>query len=155
VAVSLRLVPGRRGWNPARMSGEREALVDRYRQYNAVCNRHAFDELPPYLCDVVLVNGSRRTAQEYIDDLVPVHRAFPDYHWEMQRVVVEKPWLAVQLSDRGTHLGTWQGVPATGAPVRTDEFAMYRFEDDRIAEVWVTADNARLPIDPGQRPTSS
>jgi hypothetical protein len=32
---------------------------------------------------------------------------------------------------------------------------MYRFEHDRIAEVWVTADNARLPIDPGQRPTSS
>jgi predicted ester cyclase len=73
----------------------------------------------------------------------------------MQRVVIEKPWLAVHFSDRGTHLGTWQGVPATGAPVRTDEFAMYRFEDDRIAEVWVTADNARLPIDPGQRPTSS
>jgi hypothetical protein len=30
--------------------------------------------------------------------------------------------------------------------VTTDEFAMYRFEDGRIAEVCVTADNARLPL---------
>jgi predicted ester cyclase len=137
------------------MPEERDALVARYRGYNDICNRHAFDHLTPYLCDVVLVNGTKRTAQEYIDDLVEVHRAFPDYRWEMRRVVVEPPWLAVHFSDRGTHLGTWRGIAATGRQVRTDEFAMYRYEDDRIAEVWVTADNARLPVDGDQRPTSS
>jgi predicted ester cyclase len=137
------------------MAGNRDAAVDRYRHYNAVCNRHAFDELGPFLCDVVVVNGSERTAAQYIDDLFEVHRAFPDYRWELQRAVYENPWLAVHLVDHGTHLGTWRGVRPSGGPVSTDEFAMYRFEGDRIAEVWVTADNGRLPIEPGQSPTSS
>jgi predicted ester cyclase len=60
-------------------------------------------------------------------------------------MVVEQPWLAVHLADRGTHLGTWRGVPATRSPVTTDEFATYRFDGDRIVEVWVTTDSARLP----------
>jgi predicted ester cyclase len=137
------------------MPGDRDAVVDRYRRYNAICNRHAFDELSPYLCDVVVVNGRERSAREYMDDLFAVTAAFPDYRWELQRAVVEEPWLAVHLADRGTHLGPWRGVHPTGSAVSTDEFAMYRFDDGRIAEVWVTADNARLPRDDGQRPTSS
>ncbi|WP_097184014.1 ester cyclase [Blastococcus haudaquaticus] len=127
------------------MTGHRHEVVDRYGHYNAVCNRHAFGELAPFLADVVLVNGAERTAQQYIDDLFVVSRAFPDYRWEIQRTVFEHPWLAVHFRDTGTHLGTWRGVAATGRAVTTDEFSMYRFAGDRITEVWVTADNARLP----------
>jgi predicted ester cyclase len=127
------------------MRAGRDAVVTWYRRYNAVCNRHAFDELAPFLRDVVLVNGAERTARGYIDDLFEVHRAFPDYRWHIQRVLVDEPWVAVHLADRGTHLGAWRGAAPTGRTVTTDEFAMYRLEQGRIAEVWVTADNARLP----------
>jgi predicted ester cyclase len=50
----------------------------------------------------------------------------------------------VQLADHGTHRGAWLGRPPSGGPVSTDEFAMYRLDEGRIAEIWVTADNARL-----------
>jgi predicted ester cyclase len=36
------------------------------------------------------------------------------------------------------------GVPATGRSVGTQEFAFYRVEADRIAEVWGTADDLQL-----------
>jgi predicted ester cyclase len=137
------------------MTADIPAVADRYRQYNAVCNRHAFDELVPFLAEVVLVNGEERTAQQYVGDLFAVHRAFPDYRWEVQRTVHEDPWLAVHFRDTGTHLGPWHGVDPTGRPVTTDEFAMYRFDGGGIADVWVTADNARLPRGTDQRPTSS
>ena len=117
-----------------------------YERYNATCNRHAFDELAEFVHPVLRVNGTEQTLQQYADGLFEVHRAFPDYRWEVQRTVLEEPWLAVHFADRGTHLGPWQGVPPTGSTVTTDEFAMYRFDDGRIAEVWVTADNARLPL---------
>jgi predicted ester cyclase len=122
-----------------------DALVDWYLRYNAICNRHAFDELTPFLRDVVRVNGADRTAQGYVDDLFVVVNAFPDYRWEVQRILVDEPWIAVHLADTGTHLGPWRGVAPTGRAVGTDEFAMYRLEQGRIAEVWGTADNARLP----------
>jgi predicted ester cyclase len=131
-------------WKAAGVPGLRDTLVESYRRYNAVCNRHAFDDLTPFLCDAVRVNGVERTARQYIDDLFEVHHAFPDYRWEIQRTVFEEPWPAVHLRDAGTHLGPWHGREPSGRAVSTDEFAMYRFEDDRIAEVWVTADNARL-----------
>jgi predicted ester cyclase len=124
----------------------RDEVVAWYRRYNAICNRHAFDELGPFLRDVVQVNGADRTAQGYIDDLFVVANAFPDYRWEIQRILVDEPWIAVHFTDRGTHLGPWHGVAPTGRTVTTDEFAMYRLENGRIAEVWVTADNARLPL---------
>jgi hypothetical protein len=51
-------------------------------------------------------------------------------------------------------------VPATGRAVSTQEFAIYRFQAGRIAEVWVTADNLRLldqllpAVDPAVRNAS-
>jgi predicted ester cyclase len=35
-------------------------------------------------------------------------------------------------------------VPATGRRITISEFAVYRLADDRIAQVWVTADNLSL-----------
>jgi predicted ester cyclase len=35
-------------------------------------------------------------------------------------------------------------VPATGTAVQLQEFAFYRFQDGRIVEVWVAADNVHL-----------
>ncbi len=126
------------------MTGESVRAV--YERYNATCNRHAFDELEEFVHPVIRVNGTEQTRQEYADGLFEVHRAFPDYRWEIQRTVFEHPWLAVHFRDVGTHLGPWRAVAPTGRTVTTDEFAMYRFEDGRMAEVWVTADNARLPL---------
>lgn len=45
---------------------------------------------------------------------------------------------------RSNHAGVFLGVAATGRAVTTQEFAIYRFENDVIAEVWVAADNLRL-----------
>jgi predicted ester cyclase len=58
-----------------------DAVIAWYRRYNAICNRHAFDELGPFLRDVVLVNGTERTAQQYADDLFVVVDAFPCTAW--------------------------------------------------------------------------
>ncbi len=70
--------------------------------------------------------------------------AFPDYRWDLRHLLVDEPWVAAHFIDTGTHRGPAFGIPATGRSVRTQEFAVYRFGDDHIAEVWVTADNLRV-----------
>jgi predicted ester cyclase len=122
----------------------RDELAEFYASYNRICNRHAFTELVPYVGANLVVNGQARTASEYVADLQRVVEAFPDYEWAVQRLVIEDPWISVHLQDVGTHRGPWLGRPPTGSRVSTDEFAMYRLEDGRIVEIWVTADNARL-----------
>ena len=61
---------------------------------------------------------------------------FPDFRWELRHLVIDGPWIAAHLTDTGTHRGTFQGVEPTGRPVATDEFAFYRVDAGRIAEVW-------------------
>jgi len=53
-------------------------------------------------------------------------------------------WVSAHFIDTGTHRETFLGVPATGRRVATQEFALYRVDRGRIAEVWVTADNLGL-----------
>jgi predicted ester cyclase len=122
----------------------RQDLVDLYEAYIATCNRHAVSELGEFVQPRLSVNGRPRTLSEYAADVGAVFEAVPDYAWTVEHLVVEEPWISVRLSDRGTHRGPWLGQPPTGRTVATDEFAMYRVEDGRIAEVWSVADNARL-----------
>ena len=63
---------------------------------------------------------------------------------DLRRLFVDPPWLSAHFHDTGTHRGPFLGVPATGRRVRTQEFAVYRVEAGRIAEVWVAADNHAL-----------
>jgi len=55
-------------------------------------------------------------------------RAFPDYTWELRRLVVDAPWIAAHLTDTGTHRAEFHGVQATGRSVAIPEFAFYRVD---------------------------
>ena len=121
-----------------------KALAERYRCYNAVCNAHKFARLTEFVHEHVEVNGEVQGLAAYRAGLEQVVIAFPDYRWDLRHLLVDEPWVAAHFIDTGTHRGPAFGIPATGRPVRTQEFAVYRFADDRIAEVWVTADNLRV-----------
>jgi predicted ester cyclase len=58
--------------------------------------------------------------------------------------VVEVPWIAAHVADTGTHREPFLGVQATGRSVSTHEFAFYRVDAGRIAEVWGTAFHVHL-----------
>ena len=112
-----------------------DELAAFYRRYNACCNAHAYDDLREFVSDDVAINGTDRGLDAYAEPLRSVVRGFPDYQWELRRVVVDAPWVAAHLTDTGTHRGPFYGVEPTGRRVTTQEFAFYRVED-RIVEVW-------------------
>jgi len=115
-----------------------------YRSYNACCNEHRFEDLAEFVAEDVVTNGTERGLDAYTEGLRAVVRAFPDYRWDLHHLVIEPPWIAAHFANTGTHRGPFLGVPATGRSVSTQEFALYRVVADRIAEVWVTADDLRL-----------
>ena len=121
-----------------------EGLAAFYRRYNACCNEHRFDDLAEFVAPDVVIDGIERDLGAYAEALRAIIRAFPDYRWELRHLLVDPPWIAAHFADTGTHRGPFLGVPATGRPVSTQEFAFYRVDAGRIAEVWGTADNLRL-----------
>jgi predicted ester cyclase len=120
------------------------ALAAFYRRYNACCNEHRFEDLAEFVAPDLVVNGTDRGLEAYAEGLRAVVRAFPDYHWELRRLLVDPPWIAAHFADTGTHHGPFLGVAASGRSVSTQEFAFYRVDAGHIAEAWVTADDLHL-----------
>jgi predicted ester cyclase len=121
-----------------------QALKDFYRRYNQACNEHRFADLGEFVADEVQADGRRDGLSGYIASLEEWVRGFPDYRWDIQQLLVDGNHIAARFIDTGTHLGRFLDIPATGRTVTTLEFAFYRVEDGKIAEVWGTADNLGL-----------
>jgi aspartyl-tRNA synthetase len=124
------------------MTNDELAAFDR--RYNACCNEHRFEDLAGFVARDVAIDGTERGRDAYAAELRAVVRAFPDYRWELRRLVVDAPWVAAHVTDTGTHRGTFRGVEATGRSVAIPEFAFYRVDAGRIAEVWGSAFHVHL-----------
>jgi len=77
-----------------------------------------------------------------------VHRdrleAFPDLRWTIERHLEDGEFVTTHATWRGTHRGTYQGIPATGQTVSGEVIAIRRIVDGRIAETWAVADTLRV-----------
>jgi steroid delta-isomerase-like uncharacterized protein len=71
-------------------------------------------------------------------------RAFPDLEMRAVVLLAERNLVAGHFVARGTHLGLFQGVPPTGRTWEARCTAVYRVEDGRIADAWVTWDQLSL-----------
>jgi steroid delta-isomerase-like uncharacterized protein len=78
--------------------------------------------------------------------------AFPDLQVVVDHVVAEGDKVAVRWTARGTNTGTGNGIPATGKAVETSGIALFRFEDGKVAEEWVSADSLGLMRQLGMLP---
>jgi predicted ester cyclase len=105
----------------------RQDLEAFYRRYISCCNDHALDRLHEFVAKDVEINGERRGLDGYIDSVEEVVSAFPDFSWDLRRLVIDEPWIAAHLFDHGTH---------NGRSISTQEFAFYRIDAGKIAEVW-------------------
>lgn len=79
--------------------------------------------------------------------------AFPDWHEEIEQIVVEGDLVAAHFKCSGTHLGEFMGVAPTGNRMdKVDEVYFLRVRDGKFVEFWGMEDNLgrlrQLGIDP-------
>ena len=58
--------------------------------------------------------------------------AFPDFHFDFTHVHHSDDAIVVEGSFRGTQLGSWRGLPATGRSVDFPMIIVFPFEGDRM-----------------------
>jgi predicted ester cyclase len=120
------------------MECARTELAAFYRSYLRRCNEHRFDTLGEFVDEKVEVNDAGMGLRRYAEGLGSVVEVFPDFHWDLRRLLVDGCWLSAHLFDTGT-------TPA-GRSVEIREFAMYRVDGGRIVEVWGDLDRERLVV---------
>lgn len=96
--------------------------------------------------DEVIAGGDLAVVDELFTDrmarrarrwFAPFRAAFPDVAMETVQLVGEGDTVVGRFRCSGTHLGDWDGQPATGRRFEgVDEVYFFRFEGDRIAEMW-------------------
>lgn len=80
-------------------SSSEQDLSAFYRRYIACCNAHKFHRLREFVASGVQVNGDVQSLPDYIRDLEAVVEAFPDYHWDLQHLLVDGEWIAAHFID--------------------------------------------------------
>ncbi|MFI7589175.1 ester cyclase [Spongisporangium articulatum] len=129
------------------MSGGDEDLAGFYERYLRTCNEHRFDDLGAFVADDVEVDDEPVGLAVYVDGLRALVEGFPDYRWHLRHLLVDGDLVSAHFEDTGRHLGQlrhlgprWR-LPATGRPVRVQEFAVYRVRDGQIRQVWARGDD--------------
>ena len=65
-----------------------------------------------------------------------VRNGFPDIYVSIEDMVAEHEKVAARTTWRGTHLGVYEGVEATGKRVERTMMQIFRVSDGKILEEW-------------------
>jgi steroid delta-isomerase-like uncharacterized protein len=89
-----------------------------------------------------------------------IKTAFPDITVDIEEVIAEGERVVLRVTTRGTHLGPFMGLPATGRPMTMAGIMIYRVIDGLIVEDHEAVDEAGLlrqlgaPVSDARRTTS-
>jgi steroid delta-isomerase-like uncharacterized protein len=70
--------------------------------------------------------------------------AFPDLEATILDTVATEDKVVVRFVERGTHQGTFVGIPGTGKHVEFHGIGIYRVEDGKLAEEWFIDDSRAI-----------
>jgi steroid delta-isomerase-like uncharacterized protein len=127
-------------------------LRELYRLYLDACNARDWRQVGDLVAPDVEANDQPRGREGYIADIRALINAFPDFQWSIRHLVVEGDIVSAHLTGHGTQQSTFLGVPPNESPVVAPEFAVYRFHEGQIVELWSTVNHVLLLPDLTAKP---
>jgi len=70
----------------------------------------------------------------YLEIIAMMRGGFPDIQWTLEELICEGSSIAARFTMRGTHEGSFLGVPATGNKIAVQALNIYRLSGGRIIE---------------------
>jgi steroid delta-isomerase-like uncharacterized protein len=86
------------------------------------------------------IPGLPGTKDGFMQAVRTTREAFPDVHVGIEDMIAEGDRVMFRDTARATHLGDFQGVPASGRELTWTEMHCFRIRDGRIAEHWANFD---------------
>jgi predicted ester cyclase len=83
-------------------------------------------------------------ADTFCDVVVAFAEGFPGFQVIVEEQFAEGDRVATRAIFAGTNSGEYNGLPPTGRDVAVPEIVVHRFEDGKIAELWVQFDNLAI-----------
>ncbi|GHH32783.1 ester cyclase [Lentzea cavernae] len=119
-------------------------LREWYLRYISALDAHEIDRMDEFVADEVLLNGEPGSRDAVTADMRSIIDAVPDFHWEVQELLVDRDRIAARVKNTGTPVEEWLGVPATGASFEVIEYAIYEVRDGRFVQMTNLHDSAEV-----------
>lgn len=103
-------------------------------------NFDIFDELSSddYICHFSWIpEPLSREARKQFTKATMV--SFPDFNHRIEDVIAQGDKVVIRLTNRGTHEGTFMGIPPIGKEIEYTAIFIGRFVDGKVVETWVEA----------------
>jgi steroid delta-isomerase-like uncharacterized protein len=99
-------------------------------------NSEYFDEFysPDSLYYMVSNNPKPLSREEYQEFVKGFFKAFPDMNFSIEELHAVEDRVIARLILRGTHKGSWRGIPATGNKFEMSSTFIVRFENGKVVE---------------------
>ncbi len=98
---------------------------------------------------------SPATLEEFKQSTGGLRAAFPDLTITIEDVIAQDDKVWARSTARGTHLGAWMGLPATGARFEIEVIDICRFEGGKVVEHWGVPDRFAQLVQLGLLPKPS
>lgn len=119
-------------------------LEARYRAYIACLNRQDWSDLARFVATDVRYNGEAIGFDAYRAMLIGNFEDIPDLAFRIGLLVCNNASIAARLVFACSPRGDFMGLPVDGRRISFAENVFYRFEQDRIVEVWSIIDKAAI-----------
>ncbi len=96
----------------------------------------------------------QRQGREGLKEVIAMMRgAFPDIHWVAEESIAAGEKVVTRFTWRGTHRGTFLGIPATGKPVSVKGVVIDRMSGGKMADSRILMDTLGMMQQLGVVPT--
>jgi len=119
-------------------------LSDVYRAYIVCLNKQDWSNLERFVHDEVHYNGRQIGISGYREMLERDFCEIPDLHFDIQLLISDPPYIASRLRFDCTPKGKFLGLHVNGKRVSFTENVFYKFQIEKIWQVWSVIDKAAI-----------
>jgi len=124
------------------MAKQLKQIIEEY--YDVIWNEKKLDQANKFLHSTITFRGSLGMRVEgingFCDYAKMLFSAFPNLYHVIEDVVIEGDKAAVRVVYTGTHTGKLFGFEPTGNRIRYSGASFFKFENDKIIDIWVLGD---------------
>ncbi len=124
------------------MAKQIKQIIEEY--YDVLWNEKKLDQANKFLHSTITFRGSLGMRVEGINGFCDYAKmlfgAFPNLYHVIEDVVIEGDKAAVRVVYTGTHTGKLFGFEPTGNRIRYSGASFFKFENDKIIDIWVLGD---------------
>jgi steroid delta-isomerase-like uncharacterized protein len=116
------------------LEDNKAVILRLYDAFNAGDLKAIDEALSANVVDLFPIEGQASGVEGFKERLTKLRKSFPDLSFTIETIIADGNIVAERATLRGTHLGKFMGVPATGKHITGNMMAFNKFADDKVVE---------------------